>query len=69
MNSFRMVGIVAALCGVGLLYWSGLGKLLIVRLGVGETSGIGAVNLMAVALGLLLLIGGLFAAIIGGRRG
>ena len=69
MNSFRLVGIIAAVCGTGLLYWSGLGKFLIVRLGVGETSGIGAVNLMAVALGLLLLIGGLFAAITGDRRG
>jgi hypothetical protein len=63
-----MVGIVAAVCGAGLLYWSGLGRLLIVLLGGGGSSGVGSVDLMAVALGLLLLIGGLFAAVTGGRR-
>ncbi|HVF48102.1 MAG TPA: hypothetical protein VNA17_11090 [Pyrinomonadaceae bacterium] len=64
MNWFRIIGVLAALWGAGILISNVLGGL---QIGAGGSSGIGSVNLTAFVLGIGLLVAGLYAAITGGR--
>lgn len=63
MNWFRIIGVLVALWGIGVVVYTIYHGMLL-----NGNAAIGTVNLTSVFLGLLLFAAGLYAAITGGRR-